>query len=160
MIEAHVLSILLRRPDILYQIDRALQNASLGHLSVDDFGYTDHQILFRLVRQSLEQDASDPDHFLLDHLPDALEGLMNSLVAQSEKLDPLDDRMIEDLFRGIIAMRRRMEDDAINQLRFLQEEAQGQGDLRAGAYGELVTQHILARGMLDQAKLKENGARK
>jgi hypothetical protein len=129
-------------------------------VSAEDFGYTDHQILFRLVRQSLEQDAADPDLFLLDHLPESLEALMGNLLAQSEKLDPHEDRMIEDLFRGIIAMRRRMEDDAINQLRFLQEDAQGQGDLRAGAYGELVTQHILARNMLDQARLKNNGARK
>jgi DNA primase len=160
MIEAHILSVLLRRPDVLYRLDRALQQASLGQVSTEDFGYTDHQILFRLVRQSLEQDAADPDHFLIDHLPESLEALMGSLLTQSEKLDPLEDRLIEDLFRGIIAMRRRMEDDAINQLRFLQEDAQGQGDLRAAAYGELVIQHIQARNMLDQAKLKENGARK
>jgi DNA primase len=160
MIEAHILSVLLRRPDILYRLDRALQQSLLGHVSAEDFGYTDHQILFRLVRKSLEQDASDPDHFLSKNLPEALEGLMNNLMAQSEKLEPLDDRLIEDLFRGIISMRRRLEDDAINQLRFLQEEAQGQGDLRAGAYGELVSQHILARSMLDQAKLRENGAKK
>jgi DNA primase len=160
MIEAHILSVLLRRPDVLYRLDRALQQVSLSQVSAEDFGYTDHQILFRLVRQSLEQDAADPDHFLIDHLPESLEALMGNLLAQSEKLDPSEDPLVEDLFRGILAMRRRVEDDAINQLRFLQEEAQGQGDLRAGAYGELVTQHILARNTLDQARLKDNGARK
>jgi DNA primase len=57
-IEAHILGILLRRPDLLYRFDRLLQEASLSRLTPEDFGYTDHQVFFRLARQSLEQVVS------------------------------------------------------------------------------------------------------
>ncbi|MBU2609786.1 MAG: toprim domain-containing protein, partial [Chloroflexi bacterium] len=50
-IGAHCLSLLLRRPDLLYRLDRVLQEADLSRLSPEDFEYTDHQMLFRLVRQ-------------------------------------------------------------------------------------------------------------
>ena len=156
-IEAHVLGVLLRRPDLLYRLDRALQEASLARLTAEDFGYTDHEMFFRLVRQSLEQDASDPEHYLAEHLPDTLTSLVYSLTEQSTELGSVDDRLLEDLFRSIINLRRRVEDENIGQLRFLLEEAQD--DMRL-AYMDMVAQHSLARSLLDQAKLVQNGRRK
>jgi DNA primase len=158
-IEAHLLSVLLRRPDLLFRLDRGLQEAALSRMAQEDFGYTDHQILFRLVRQSLEQDADDADRFLGANLPEALVGLAAELLAQTEKLDPLDDRLLEDMFRGVIKIRRSVLNDSINQLRFLQEEAQQAGDLRAASYREMVQQQSVQLRRLDQAGFKATGRR-
>jgi DNA primase len=159
-IETHVLSLVILRPDLLYRLDRALQEVGLGRMSPDDFGYTDHQVLFRLVRQSLEQDADDTDQYLRQNIPASLETLADELAAQAGKLDPVDDRLLEDLFRAVVKLRHVALNESINQLRFLQEEAQQSGDLRADAYREMVQQHSLLLRSLDQAQLKQNGRRK
>jgi DNA primase len=159
-IEAHILSLLILRADLLYRLDRALQEAALAHMSADDFGYTDHQVLFRLVRQSLEQDNQDADQYLRQNLPPSLEKLVDELAGQAGKLDPVDDRLLEDLFRGAVKIRHMALNESINQLRFLQEEAQLSGDLRAASYRELVQQYSKLLRSLDQAQLKQNGRRK
>ncbi len=160
LIEAHILSLLCLRPDLLYQLDRSLQEASLGRMSPEDFGYTDHQVLFRLVRQSLEQDAHDADQYLRQNLPPALESLVDELVIQAGELDPVDDRLLEDLFRGVVKIRHMALNESVNQLRFLQEEAQQSGDLRAASYREMVQQHSMLLRSLDQAQMRQNGRRK
>jgi len=159
LIEAHVLGVLLRRPGLLYRLDRDLQESALSRLSPEDFEYTDHQVLFSLVRQSLEQDAADADQYLHQNLPPALADLTDELLAKSAatnslSLEPVDDRLLEDLFRGVIKIRRLGLDESINQLRFLQEDSQQQGDLRAVSYLEMVSQYRRSRNALDQASLK------
>ncbi len=132
----------------------------MGRMTPEDFGYTDHQVLFRLVHQSLEQDAHDPDQYLRQNLPPALENLVDELAAQAGDLDPVDDRLLEDMFRGVVKIRHMALNESINQLRFLQEEAQQSGDLRAASYREMVQQHTMLLRSLDQAQLKQNGRRK
>jgi DNA primase len=158
--EAHILGLLIRRPDLLYRLDRGLQEASLSRMTPEDFGYTDHQVLFRLVRQSLDQDAHDAGDYLRKNLPPSLENLVDELAAKPGELDPLDDRLIEDLFRAVVKIRRTALTENITQLRFLQEDAQQSGDLRIASYREMVQQYsTLLRG-LDQAQLNQNGRRK
>ncbi len=161
-IEAHILSLLVVRPDLLNLLDRLLQEAALGRMTPDDFGYTDYQVLFRLVRQSLEQDDQDADQYLRQNLPVSLESLPEELAAQVGELDPVDDRLVEDLFRGVIKIRHMAMNESINQLRFLQEEAQQSDDLelQAVSYREMVQQYTMLLRILDQAQLKQNGRRK
>jgi DNA primase len=157
--EAHLLGLLILRPDLLYRLDRALQETSLGRMTAEDFIYTDHQVLFRLVRQSLEQDMVEADHYLRQNLPLSLQNLVDELIAQAGQPDPLDDRLLEDMFRTVKVLRRHFEDETINQLRFLLQEMQGQSELQI-SYLTLVAQHSLARQMLDQARINQNGRRK
>ncbi len=158
--EAHVISVLLRRPDLLNLLDRALQEAGLARMSAEDFGYTDHQAFFRLVRQSLEQDVRDLDRYLIDHLPESLAPQMGALLEQAADLDPVDDRLIEDIFRAVVKIRRTALNDSLNQLRYLQEEAQQTGDLPLASYREMVQQYTTLLRSLDQAQVKQNGRRK
>ena len=157
--ESHLLGLLILRTDLLYRLDRALQEAALGRVVAEDFVYTDHQVLFRLVRQSLEQDAHDSDQYLRQNLPPSLQSLVDELIAQAGKIDPVDDHLIEDMFRTVKTMRRHLEDETINQLRFLLEDSQGHPELYT-SYMAMVAQHSLARQTLDQAQLIQNGRRK
>jgi DNA primase len=161
-IEAHVLSLLARRPRLLYRLDRALQDQEhpLRRLAPEDFGYTDHQEFFRLVLESLEQDADDPDHYLIDHLPESLRSLMAEFLSDARLLDSLDDQLLEDLFRSVIKIRRALLGESVTQVHFLQLESQEQGDLRAEAYLEMDKQLRQALMALDMATLKQNGHRK
>jgi DNA primase len=158
--EAHILGLLIRRPDLLYRLDRGLLESGLDRMVPEDFGYTDHQVLFRLVRQSLEQDVNDAIDYLRQNLPPSLESLADELAAKPGELDPVDDRLLEDLFRAVVKIRRTALTDNITQVRFLQEDSQQSGDLRIASYREMVQQYSNLLRSLDQAQLKQNGRRK
>lgn len=149
--EAYCLGILLHKPNLLYRLDRQLQEAGLQRLLPEDFGYTDHQILLGLVRQSLEQDALDQHQYILDHLPESLQDLARELSRQVEPLDPVEERILEELQRSIMKIRRLTLNESLIQLRFMQEDAQQQGDLKATVYQQMVLQHTRLLRDLDQA---------
>ncbi|HEY2981820.1 MAG TPA: DNA primase [Anaerolineales bacterium] len=150
-IESYCLGVLFRRPEFLYRLDRQLQEAGLGALAADDFEYTDHQMLFRLIRQSVEQDEADHHQFVAGHVPEGLGGLTKDLLSQTEKLERVDERLLEELFRAVIKMRRLVVEENINQLRFIMEEAQHEGDSKVTNYQELAVQHNRLRNNLDRA---------
>ncbi len=152
--EAYCLGVLFRKPDLLYRLDRQLQEAGLQRLILEDFEYTDHQVLLRLIRQSLEQDAIDHHQYVLDQLPESLQDLARELGQQTQELDPVEERVLEELQRGIIKLRRMGLSESLNQLRFMQEDAQQQGDLKATSYQQQVLQHTRLLRDLDQAGRK------
>jgi DNA primase len=152
--ELYCIGLLFRRPELLHRLDRQLQEAGLQRLINEDFGYTDHQMLLDLIRQSLEQDKVDHSQYVMDHLPEALQELAGELLKQTEKLDPVEERLLEELQRSIIKLRRLGLNESLNQLRFMLEEAQQQGDLRATSYQEQVLQHTRLLRDLDYAGRK------
>ena len=152
--EIYCIGLLFRRPELLHRLDRQLQEAGLQRLINEDFGYTDHQMLLDLIRQSLEQDKIDHHQFVVDRLPEALQELAGELLKQTEKLDPVEERLLEELQRSIIKLRRLGLNESLNQLRFLLEDAQQQGDLRATSYQEQVLLHTRLLRDLDHAGRK------
>jgi hypothetical protein len=149
--EMYCLGVLYRKPELLNRLDRQLQEAGLQRLINEDFGYTDNQMLLDLIRQSLEQDKQDHHQFVVERLPEALQELAGELLKQTEELDPVEERLLEDLQRSIIKLRRLGLNESLNQLRFMLEEAQQQGDLRATAFQEQVLQHTRLLLDLDHA---------
>jgi hypothetical protein len=149
--EAHCLSVLLRRPDLVYRVDRALQESGLGRLSVDDFQSADHQVILQLIEDSLHQDHAEPLFFVLNSLSLPLMELADQLLLKTEKLDPNEERVLEDLVRTVLVLRQRRLRQQIDHIRFLMEEAQQSGDSQAGEYQQTMVQFSIARVRLDQA---------
>ncbi|MCL4530360.1 MAG: toprim domain-containing protein, partial [Chloroflexi bacterium] len=127
-VEAYLIGVLFRRPELLYRLDRKLGQYGLTTLSAQDFEYTDYQMLFGLIREAVEQDQTEHHEFVVEALPESLRGLSRELLAQTEKLDPVEEKLVEDLLRSV----KRIRFDALNQMltqyRFLQQEAQDKGD--------------------------------
>jgi len=149
--EEYIIAVLLRKPELFYRLDRLLQQYGLARLSAEDFEYTDYQLLFGLIHNAVEQDQTEHHDFVIEALPESLRGLSHELLAQTEKLDPLDEKILEELLRGAIKLRRVTAGENLNQLRFLQEDAQQIGDLRAVSYQDLVLKHTRLLRDLDQA---------
>ena len=153
-IESYCLGLLLRRPELLYRLDRKLEEFGLSALAVEDFEYTDHQLLFGVLRQAMGQDEKDHGQFVLAQMPEALAPLMNELLLQTEKLDSLDEKILEDLLARFLDLRRTHAMTNVNQLRFMQEDEQQTGGENLKLYQEQTIQFTrLLRG-LDQAKLR------
>jgi DNA primase len=150
-IEGFCLGLLYRKPELLFRLDRALQEIGLASISPEDFEYTDHQLLFSLLRQAVEQDEQDHLDYLSSQIPQTLGPLAQELINQTKGLDPVDGKNLEELIRSVIKLRKLLMNENLNQLRFLQEEAQQGGDLRAASYADLVLQHTRLLRDLDQA---------
>jgi DNA primase len=151
MLEAHCLSVLLRRPDLVYRVDRALQENGLNRLSVDDFQSSDHQALLQLVDESLKQDHAEPQLFVQNSLDLQLMELVDQLLMKTEKLDPNEDKVLEDLVRTLLVLRQRRLFQEIEHIRYLMEEAQLVEGSNVADYQKTMVQYIAARSRLDQA---------
>lgn len=150
-LESHILGIIIRHPELLYRVDRALQESSLDRLSAEDFDHSDLQEMFRLTLESLKQDQMEPSHYALHNLPLPLLDRADEILIGSEKLDPRGERVFEDLLRTILYLRRRHLHKNNEQMRFLQESAQEEGDLKASEYQPVMVQNTQTLQRLDKA---------
>jgi hypothetical protein len=154
-VEEYVIGVLFQKPELLYRLDRVLQEYGLTAVDAQDFEYTDHKLLFGLIRESVEQYKTEHHDFVVEALPESLEARSDELVKQADKLDKREEKLLEELLRGVIKLRRVAAGENLNQLRFLQEEAQAsEGDLRASSYMDLVLQHTRLLRELDEAYRK------
>jgi len=150
-LEAHILGVLMRRPDLLYRVDRSLQEMGLSRLAATDFQHTDHQAILRLLQQSVDQDIAEPLNYVLNSLSLEMMEVADSLLARTGNLDPNGDRVLEDLLRGLITIRQAAVRQNIDYLRYLMEEAQQQGDLKATQYQQTMVQHTVVLQRLNRA---------
>jgi len=153
-VESACLALLLRRPDLLPRLDRRLQESSLGALTQADFEYTDHQMIVRLVQQSLEQDEAEQAHYVEAHLDESLRETYAGLMAQQAPKGA-DDRLLDELTRQMLQVRQQSLSESVNQLRFMLEEAQQAGDSRTTtSHQQLMLQYGRALNRLDDARRK------
>lgn len=150
-LEAHILGVILRRPALLYQVDRRLQQEELPRLSADDFQHADHKLIVRILRDSVDQDMAEPLDFTLNSLSLPMMEIADDLLARTVKLNPSEERVLGDLLRALLDMRQRIVRQNIEHLRFLMETARDEGDLKATQYQQTMVQHIQVLSRLNQA---------
>jgi DNA primase len=151
-LESHCLGVVLRRPGLVYRVDRALQAEGLARISSEDFQHVDHQAIARLLLESVDQDMAEPLNFVLGSLSLPMMELADDLLDRTSELDPNEDRVLEDLLRAIIDLRERSTRQNIEYLRFMMQEAQEQGDLKATQYQETMVQHTKVLQSLHRAR--------
>ncbi len=154
LLEAHCLGIFIRRPELVFHIDRALHEAHLAHLSRLDFERAEYQAVFELVQVSLTQDQTEPMHYVLNGLSLPLMETVDNLLERTDKLDPKEDRVLEDLMRAILEIRRRQTKETINMLRYQMDEAAQGGELRSKENEENMARFAQMLRNLHQAREK------
>lgn len=152
LLESHCLGILVRCPELVFHVDRALHEAHLVRLSRLDFERAEHQAIFELVEESLAQDRSEPMHYVLNGLSLPLMEIVDNLLERTDKLDPKEGRVLEDMMRALLEIRRRQVNETINMLRYQMDEASQAGDLRAREYEEGMTRCTQMLRNLHQAR--------
>ncbi len=161
-VESACLALLLRRPDLLPHLDRRLQESSLGALTQADFEYTDHQMILRLIQESLEQDEKDQAHYVEAHLDESLRETYAGLMAQPVPKGAVlslsrsrDERLLDELTRQVLQVRQQSLSESVNQLRFMLEEAQQAGDTRTTTtHQQSMLQYGRMLNHLDEARRK------
>ena len=138
LLEAHILGILVRRPEMVFYVDRVLHESHLIPISRLDFELAEYQAIFELVQASINQDQTEPMHYVLNGLSLPLMEIVDHLLERTEKLDPKDDRVLEDVMRALLEIRRRQVSEEMNQVRFQMDEAATVGDMRTKEYEDRI----------------------
>ena len=156
-IESYCIGVLFRKPVLLYRLDRTLQEFGLSALAAEDFEYTDHQLVFGVIRLAVEQDEKEHQHYVMTHLPETISDVSRDLLAQTENPEHVENKVFEELISMVIDLRRMNAMTNNLQLRFLLEEEQDGANKRM--YQEQVSQLAKLIYSLDQAKRKLSSKR-
>ena len=150
--EAYILGVLIRNPDLVYHIDRHLQEDGLPRISIQDFQNTDHQVLLEILIKSLHQNEIEPLDHVLNHLSDTMMNPADAILKQTQDVDPNGNDILEDVLRTLLMLRERQISQQLDHLRFLQESAQEAGDLKASEYQDTMLKYATLRGRLHKAR--------
>lgn len=150
-LESFFLSIIIRDPELLYRVDRALLQAGLGRVSGEDFQLTNHQQVFQHIRDSLQQHDVAPENYALDNLPMPLIDMAEDLLIQTGELNPQEEKLLTELIRVILNLRKKNLQAYNSQLRFLQEEAQMSDKDSLTEYMRIANNNIETIKKLDKA---------
>jgi DNA primase len=118
------LGVLLSDPEILYRVDRELQELKLERLSPDDFQSSDRQELLRRIRASLAQDEVEPGEYWRRELDSELEKTAQSLLSEVAELDLKSPKVMDEIISRFFDLRKRILEAKLVQLRFQIEAAQ------------------------------------
>jgi DNA primase len=149
-LEAHCLRLLLRQPEALYNLDRLLQKAGLSRFVPEDFEQADHQLLARILIQSLEQDAMEASQYLVETMPESLQDTYRAYLEPFSEGEPTSQTAFELAFRTLLRLRESRVKENLEQMRFLSQELQEQSDLRVNL-DEMTVQYASALSRLHKA---------
>ncbi len=123
-LEKHLLAAIFQQPDLLYGLDRKLQQDNLDRLKDADFSSTQNQHLFAIIQESLTQDEVEPIAYIQDHDTFGMESYIEE--ARRFKMDSglKYDDMLADCFRTILRMRQITIHQNLQEMKFLQEDGE------------------------------------
>ncbi len=151
-LETYSLRLMVRQPEILHQLDRVLQKATLSGFTPQEFQKADHQLLMQVIQQSLEQDKLEPKQFIEENLSEALTPFYEELIKPIGQSEPNTPRLIEELVRMVLRLRYIRIIQSIEQLRVFQQEVQDQNDATSMvSYHEMILNCTRTREKLDLA---------
>jgi DNA primase len=122
--ERFCLGLLLRDPEILYQIDRRFAGLELDRLGPEDFSGTDSQVVFSAVRSALAQDDEEPAERWRRELAPSLVEQAEVFAAEAGEVDMLLPRVQAEAVNHALRLRRRHLESDLVEIRYLLQAAQ------------------------------------
>jgi DNA primase len=117
--EAHCVGILLRHPELTYQVNRRLGEFGLARVSTQDFHQTKHQMLMELIQASLEQNEEEPGNYILNNLTSDSMDIADDLLSRTPEIDLVSDKVLKDLIVALLKLRRWHVEENNTHIRFL-----------------------------------------
>jgi len=149
--EKHCLGILLREPELIYKVDRALSQDGLARFCEKDFQNADFQILIRIIKDALAQAEEEPRDYIISHLPESFEAIVDELLVMTQDLNPNADKVLEDLMRAFLNIRKWQIAKQNDHYRFLQERDHENGDFKSISYQQVILESTRIEHKIDIA---------
>jgi DNA primase len=148
-LENYLLVTMLRKPEVLTRVDRTLREAGSEVLSSRDFGLTEYQRLFDIIKDSINQAVTTPKQFIENNMDAGLQEIWKELSYAGNELVLEDERRIQDVISSAIRLRSRNLRQWLTDLQYLESGARDQGNLEQSQnYQSLTLQYTRAlRGL-------------
>lgn len=144
-LEEYCLSTLLRRPNLLHSLDGALRHIGADGLSADDFAQPENRAIFTSWRESLELEGGLDLESLREELDPALHPRFDLLLEGPQDFPSLGDDQVErSLIEGALRLRQRKLQRLVEELRFLQADAEKLGGAAIEEYGQMIDSYLSA----------------
>jgi DNA primase len=140
-LERFCLGVLLREPELVYQVDRAYVSLELERLSTKDFTGTDRRVIFQAVRSALAQDEVEPDQHWKKALDPSLLPIAEELSGEMLELDFMQPRVREEIIANFLRLRKRNLEISLTNLRFQLQAEQESEDGEEEARKEQILFH-------------------
>jgi hypothetical protein len=151
MHEKHCVGILLREPELIYKVDRALSQDGLERFGEKDFQNANFQILIKIIKEALAQAEEEPRDYIITHLPADFEGIVDELLIMTQDLNPSADKVLEDLMRAFLNLRKWQIAKQNDHYRFLQERDHENGDYKSVSYQKIILESTRIEHKIDIA---------
>ncbi len=129
-VERFCLGLLLQDPELLYRIDRELQALGLDRLAAGDFNGTERRVIFRAVKDALDQQDEEPAVWWRGHLEPSVAEIAAELAAEAGQPDMGRGKVVNTIVADFLRLRKRSLEAAQRHVEFqllaAQEEAQDQ----------------------------------
>ena len=147
-LEEYCLSTLLKRPHLLQSLDEVLRDMGADGLNADDFVQAENREIFASWRESLGLDLEG----LREELDPMLHPRFDLLLEGPRGAPPLDeDKAEKALIEGALRLRQRKLQRLVEELRFLQADAEEPGGGTVEEYGQMVDSYRSALWGISQA---------
>jgi DNA primase len=127
-LDSFCLGLLLRDPELMYRVDRALQAIELKKLSEDDFRGSERRAILLAVRAALEQQDDEPSQYWRRNLDEPLHEIAGDLAQQVEEIDLNRSRVLDEVLADFLRLRKYNLETSLSQLRFQLQAAQEMED--------------------------------
>jgi len=149
--EKHCVGILLREPELIYKVDRALTRDGLARFCEKDFQNADYQILVKYIRDALNQADEEPRDYIIKQLSEDFIEIVDELLELTNDLKPKSDRVLEDLMRAFLNLRKWQIRKRNDHYRYLQESNHENGDFKGSEYLKIISQNMEEEHKIDKA---------
>ena len=148
-LENYLVVAFLRKPEVVARVDRALREAGSEVLSSRDFGITEYQRLFEIIKASINQAVTTPKEYIANNMDAGLHESWQELCYAGNDLVLEDERRIQDVISSAIRLRSRNLRHWLTELQHLETGVRDQGNLaQAQDYQDLTLQYTRAlRGL-------------
>ena len=149
--EAHCVGLLLREPELVYKVDRELSRDGLERFDPTDFQNTDYQILVKYIKESLVQGDEEPRDYVINHIPEDFMATVDELLEMTGDLNLKSDKVLEDLMRAFLNLRKWQIVKNNDHYRYLQESNHENGDFKAAEFQINISQNLKEKHKIDKA---------
>jgi DNA primase len=149
--EAHCVGILLREPELIYKIDRELGRDGLERFNHKDFQNTNYQILVKYIRESIKQEEEEPCDYIINHIPADFMETVDELLVMTGDMNPKSDKVLEDLMRAFLNLRKWQILKKNDHYRYLMENSHENGDYIAAEFQKNISHYLKEKHKIDIA---------
>jgi DNA primase len=127
-LERHCLQLMIRQPDVLYKLDRSLQDRGLPRFDPKEIEDGGLNRLAEIIFNAIRQDQLDEKEYIQGNIPEPLQTTAAALQEKMPIGEPALDVIPEELFRSIVQLRLLRINERLNQIQFMLSDGGAQGE--------------------------------